>query len=380
MDIPQAQADVLTAGMHANPVVYMDGQLLPYRPYNVTTNPGGPAQYDVNVAYPVDFSGKRQARVDVACAAKRVVEALYQDAVRQEIDRLGNTYIDALAARLAVRTVQGGLARIDEVDKQPHPQHIDPREAESARRQIQMQRHTVALAVVDAESVLRTAKRNLGMYMNLPPMEVPALQLRGTLRDHAPPPPALPELIASALANRPDLAAYRLGMERAQADVRLSRANKWPDAFLLYQPFTYQDNSPFNAPGSTSWAVGATMTVPIFDRNQGNIRRAEVNADQSQLEMQALERRVITEVEAAYDEYSATRASIEQIERELLPDFEKSRGEGLQRLREGRLDAATYLSAQRDLDELGRHYHDLIIRHRRSMLAINTAVGVRIFP
>ena len=42
MDIPQAQADVLTAGMLANPVVYFDTQLVPYRPYNAVSNPGGP--------------------------------------------------------------------------------------------------------------------------------------------------------------------------------------------------------------------------------------------------------------------------------------------------------------------------------------------------
>jgi outer membrane protein, heavy metal efflux system len=40
----------------------------------------------------------------------------------------------------------------------------------------------------------------------------------------------------------------------------------------------------------------------------------------------------------------------------------------------------TYLNAQRDLDDLGRQYRDLLIRHRRSMLAINTAVGTRVFP
>ena len=108
LDIPQARADVLTAGMHANPVVYFDGQLIPYKPYNSVTNPGGPTQYDLNVAYPVDLSGKRQARVEVACTAQRVTEALYQDAVRQEIDRLGSAYVDALAARLALRTTKSG--------------------------------------------------------------------------------------------------------------------------------------------------------------------------------------------------------------------------------------------------------------------------------
>lgn len=85
----------------------------------------------------------------------------------------------------------------------------------------------------------------------------------------APPPPPVDQLVAWAMGNRPDLAAYRLGLTRAQADVRLSQANRLPDVFGLYQPFTYQDNAPFKMPSSRSWAAGVTVTLPIFDRNQG---------------------------------------------------------------------------------------------------------------
>ncbi len=380
LDIPQAQADVLTAGMLANPVVYFDSQLIPYRPYNAVSNPGGPTQYDLNMAYPLDLSGKRQARVDVACAAQRVVEALYQDAVRQEIDRLSNAYVDALAARLAVRTTKSGLARLDEIQERAGAQRKDSPDAEALRHQIQIQRQSIVLALIEAEAAWKNSKRTLSMLLNLPHDELPFLELRGTIEDNAPSPRPLEELVASALINRPDLAAYRLGLRRAEADVRLSKANRLPDVYVLYQPYTLQDNTPFHVPSSRSWAAGATVTMPLFDRNQGNIRRASLNVDQTQLELRALELRVASEVEGAYDDYVATRRSIERIERDLLPDAEKARQERLQNLRAGTLDPAVYLSAQRDLDDLGRQYRDLLVRHRRSMLAINTAVGVRVLP
>lgn len=377
LDIPQAQADVLTAGMHANPVVYFDQQLIPYRHYNAVTNPGGPTQYDLNMAYPVDLSGKRQARVDVACAAQRVVEALYQDAVRLEIDRLTNAYVDALAARLAVRTTKGGLMRIDEIRKRAEGEAKAQREAESVVRQIQVQRQMLVLALIDSEAAWRNSQRTLSTMLDLPHSQVALLVLRGSLEDDTPAPPALEGLVSSALANRPDLAAYRLGYRRAEADVRLSKANRLPDVYLLYQPLTYQNNAPFNAPSSQSWAVGATLTVPLFDRNQGNIRRATVNVTQSQLEWRAIEQRVTTEVETAYEEYVSTQKAIDEIERDLFSEDGQKRSEKLEELNES---AAGYLSAQRDLDDLGRQYRDLLIRHRRSMLGVNTAVGVRIFP
>ena len=187
LDIPQAKADSLTAGLHANPVVYMDGQLLPYKAYNSTTNPGGPAQYDFNLAYPADLSGKRQARVEVANAAERVVEALYQDSVRQEVTRLGSAYVDALAARMAVRTIRAGLVRIDEVHSRVSTEPQDPKQSEVLRRQIALQRETATLGLADAEMALRATKRSLAMMLDLPPTyDVSGWELRGTVRDLAP--------------------------------------------------------------------------------------------------------------------------------------------------------------------------------------------------
>jgi cobalt-zinc-cadmium efflux system outer membrane protein len=125
---------------------------------------------------------------------------------------------------------------------------------------------------------------------------------------------------------------------------------------------------------------GATVTVPIFDRNQGNIRRSQVNVEQSQYELRALEQRVTAEVENAYDDYISTQIALRQIETELLPDIEKTMGQSIEQFRKGTLDASSYLSARRDLDDLGRQYRELLIRHRRSMLAMNTAIGMRVFP
>ena len=380
MEIPQAQADVLTAGLYANPIVYADKQLIGYQPYSLANNPGGPAQYDVNVAYPFDVSGKRQARIEVASAAQRVVEALYQDAVRLEVDRLNDAFVDALSARLNLRTARDGLALVDEVQRRAAAERHDDQTADDLRHHLQLQRQTLALALYDAEAAWRNSQRTLASLLDLRRETAASLDLRGSIRDQAPAPPQLEELVRLALANRPDLAAYRLGYQRAVADVRLSKANRLPDVYAMYQPFTYQDNAPFNAPSSRSWAIGATVTVPIFDRNQGNIRRAQVNADQSALERAAIERRVVDDVETAYDSYEFTRKGILQIEEQLLPEIEKARGKNVEKLRSGTLDAAGYLNVQRDLDDLGRQYRELLLRHRRSMLDLNTAVGVRVLP
>ena len=83
-----AEADILTASLRANPILYSDVQLVPYGTFS-PNRPGGQTQYDLNVTYPFDLTGKRQARTLVATRAKRVIQAQYQDAVRLQIDNTG---------------------------------------------------------------------------------------------------------------------------------------------------------------------------------------------------------------------------------------------------------------------------------------------------
>ena len=55
LEIPMAEADVLTANLRANPIFYADTQLIPYGHFSFL-RPGGPPQSDVNINYPLDIT------------------------------------------------------------------------------------------------------------------------------------------------------------------------------------------------------------------------------------------------------------------------------------------------------------------------------------
>ena len=110
MEIPQARADILTASLRANPILYADSQLIPYGSFS-DRRPGGPTQYDLNITHPIDYSHKRRARMDLAARALGVTEAQYQDAVRIEINNLYIAFVDVLAARQIVRYARASVAR-----------------------------------------------------------------------------------------------------------------------------------------------------------------------------------------------------------------------------------------------------------------------------
>lgn len=377
--IPQARAEVLSAGLRANPILYADVQLVPYGKYDTERN-GGPTQYDVNISHPIDYSFKRQARVAAAEREVSVVEAQFRDAIRIEVDNLYTAFIDVLAARETMRYAQAsvvGLTRVVRANEELF-KRADLTKADVER--VRALRVAAELGVIQAEETLRQTRRTLSSLLNLPLQQADTLELRGTLADSSPAPPPVEELIRTAMEARPDLAAVRLAVVRSEAEVRLQRANRFSDAYLLYQPYTFQDNAPLGLKSPTSWAVGATIPIPIYNRNQGQILRARINTEQTRIELHALEQQVVNEVRNTEREYSVTRGLLRRYEADLLPSSVRQRDVTSRLFIAGELTALDAYNAERDHNEVVRRYRDMLIRHRRSMLALNTALGRRVLP
>ena len=313
LEIPQAQADILTAGLRANPLLYADSQLIPYGQYS-RQRPGGPLQYDVNITYPIDVTLKRLARREVAVQAKRVLEAQYQDAVRTQIDVLYSAYVEALAAREAVRLARTSLEGWEQVLAVSEPKFKAGTITQAELNRLKIPRNTAELGLYNEEQRLKKALRSLATLLNLSTQQGDRILLRGTIRDRAPEPAPLDQLLTMALTGRPDLVSYRLGLSRANADVKLANANRYSDVYLLVQPYTFQNNAPYGTSSATSWAVGATVPLPIFNRNQGNIQRARLNLIQTEVELRDLERRVANDVTQAAAEYEISRRFVERIQ------------------------------------------------------------------
>jgi cobalt-zinc-cadmium efflux system outer membrane protein len=378
-EIPLAAADELTASLRPNPIFYADAQLVPYGNYTRAA-PGGPTQYDVNVTLPFDVSGKRKARMLAATKARCVTEAQLQDAVRLQIDNLYTAYIDTLAAQETLRFsraylegIQRLLALNEDLLKRGQ---ITEASVDLLRVQVEQAQFQVREA---GQAVMRT-RTTLAQLLNIPRSEVAALEVAGALRDIQDPPLTEVQLIQNALQQRPDLAAFRLGVQRAAADIQLAKAERYSDVYVLAQPYTFQDNRAYGLKSPYSWAVGVTVPLPVFNRNQGNVARAHVNLTQTQVELAALERQIADEVDQANREFLLSRDGVLEIEREILPASTRVRDAAFRRFQGGQASAIEYLEAQRQYNDVVRDYRDSLVRHRRAMLDLNTAVGARVLP
>jgi outer membrane protein, heavy metal efflux system len=380
-EIPQAQADVLQAGLRANPIFYADGQLLQYygRKFNRAA-PGGPSQYDVNVSYPLDLSRKRQNRTQVATKAKQVLEAQYQDAVRLKIDDIYGAYVTALGARQTVNYTRKSVEGLESLTVRTEQLYGRGEVSLGDLNQVKVQLKTSRLGLLDAKAAYRRSKLDLISVLNLPRSAVETLDLRGSIIDPMQEIPPPETLALMALEGRPDIIAFRLGVKRAEADVKLAKANRFQDVYVLVQPFTFQDNSPYGLKSAYSWALGATVPLPIYNRNQGVIERAHLNVTQTQIQLSDLERQALIDVEKAVSEYGVTRTQINEIQGDILPISRQIRDEKKRLYLAGQISVIDYINAELNFNQVVKQFLDTAIRHRQSMLDLNTAIGQRILP
>ncbi len=375
-EIPQAEADVLTAGLRSNPLFFYSADDVPYGSYSQRRP--GEISHDLSIVYPIDYSGKRRSRIAVAEAEQRILRAQYQDAVRQAIDDLYTAYVDALAARQAVRAAERSLGLIDEL--------LRSAPAGNRRRTLEEQddltieRDLAAMSIGDARQQSWKAKLRLGTLLDLPIGEIERLELRGSVRELQRQPPPVQRLIELAVRNRPDLAAHRLGVERARAELRQERAEVFSDAYLLYSPFEYHNNSFIGGRNTQSWGAGVFASAPLFNRNQGNLQRANLNIAQSQSEAAAREQQIVAEVRQAAHDFENTRGDLQRLEQVTLPAIRRKRDAAWSRLRAGEINVDAFLAVQRNTTSLVHYYRETLVRHRRHSLRLNTAVGLRILP
>jgi cobalt-zinc-cadmium efflux system outer membrane protein len=379
-DLSQADAHILTAGLRANPLFFADTQGVPYGSYTVQ-RPGN-LQYDVNITHPLDLSHKRRQRVDSATRTREVLGVLYQDAARKKIDETSQAFVDALAGRLKVQIACVNLRGAQELLDWSRKKSSGS--SPISQRRFCIQREKAKLALDKEQDRVDDQNDALATLLGEPPDAGKTLRIDGVLRLDRPRVPSSDELTTLARSHRPDLQAFRMGVGLAESGVRLALANRFEDVFLLYQPYTFHAGFPNDQQGSYAWALGVTVPLPLYNRNQGNIARARSNVDQTKVQLEAAEHQVALEVRQAFEEHEGAWDALHYFETHLLKEaetlFNDIKADYVGSPSGQRPKDPVYFDARADYNETAVQFIEALLRYRRSLIALNSAVGCRIVP
>ena len=113
---------------------------------------------------------------------------------------------------------------------------------------------------------------------------------------------------------------------------------------------------------------GVVITLPTTIRNQGVLKRAEINVRQTRTQLAKIERDVILDVRKARLEYDRARAAVDRYRKEIIPAAHEQRDHQFRLHLEGEASMADYSEGQNQFNERVKEYLDQTIRLRRSTL------------
>ena len=373
LEIPLARADVLTAGFRNRPERDTNGQIVPYG-HHTRSHHGDPINYDINISHPVDYSLKRQARIPDTTRPQRVIEAQYQEVARLLIIDVCANFLDVQAAQEYVRRAGESSVDLKRLLGVTVAQITKGIRSQKDVNQVKAALQSADLRCETARDDLERRKRVLGALLKLSPGEANRLEVVGSLDVQPVSLPALDGLIRLALETRPDIAAFRLGQDRAQAELATTGV---PDLYTLCQPYAFQDGT-LGLKGPMTWVLGVTVPVAVGDSNRAS--RARLNLDQTRAQLTVFERQVTEDVTRALREYELALAEVRKIEHDVLPTARQVRDKTARVYDDGRLGVETLLECLQDYRKVEDSYVDLLTRFRGVCLYLNTAVASRIMP
>lgn len=299
-DVDMADAEKLTARLRPNPELSVDFADIPL---DFSANIIKPQTFSYGVSQTFELGGKRQKRIDAANADSDVARAQFQIVVWQLTNDVKKKFYAVVLAQSLLdlakenqKTFADIVERTREVFQSGEISGLDLQRLEVEKFKFDTD---VANSQRDYELALRDLRVALGGDYQAMDIEV-----AGAMDYYQPYDFSFADLREKALAARPDLKAAQLSERAANAFIRLQNAQRIPDITVG----AGIDQVPA---GGSTYNVGFSIPVPIFNRNQGERAKALIQRSKSQNDQQLITNQVLSDVDKALVAFELQKRRIE---------------------------------------------------------------------
>jgi len=376
--VQQAHGELLTEGTIPNPSLFVDGQLLPLQNVNIL-NQAGPPQYDAQLTIPIDWwlFGKRVAAIEAARWNIDVANADTADLIRRQTAATVEAFYDVLESRALVKLSEEALLDVQRIEDITKKQvelggagtiELDRMKLAvlDSRRDLRLKQETASLAKARLRTLIGRARPN------------DDFEVEGTLQVSAiATPPTLEEAFVLAQQHRPDLISDRYSVNQAQSALERERRRARPQVAIT-PGYSYQaQNWVTGFRNANLYSIALTTTLPITDRNQGGIAKAESAVRQTQLALLADQADIRAEIEAALATYRRAFDNVQRNDPQSLQAARDLRDKTEAAFKVGGRKLLEVLDAQRMYRERTQLLYTSQADYWRSLSRLNAAIGMK---
>jgi len=307
-EVSQAEAQVAQARLWNNPSIYFNQEVYNKAKEILKTS----NQYEVQLTQTISIAGKHTNTVKLAKVNLEMNKAQFDDVIRSLVFELSDTYnslatleekedlydevissYERLIAASKKELQVGAISVTENLRIQSEYIGVKAQALDNADRKEQYLSQLRTLLQYPKDTLIRVTQKIPLFNSNL----------------------VLDSLIDRALAVRPDLKVSKLNQEYQHQNLKLQRSLAVPDLMFGYD----HDLASNYAPNYNG--VMLQMDLPVFNRNQGNIKQAKYGIQQSQLKRDYLKIAITNQVIAAYNQYKKNNDGLNNYTDEYLDNL-----------------------------------------------------------
>lgn len=363
--IDEAKAQEITAYLRPNPD--MTTTLDQFDP--ITPNPYRPLANVlplVSASYLHERQHKRELRQESAQKATAIAVSQQADQERTLLFDLRNAFVQTLQAKAVLALARENLEYWDRVLAVTNDRFKAGDIAQIDLDRLELQRVQFESDVQMAQVSARTARIQLLTLMNdRTPVE--QFDVAGTF-DFSEQVMPLEEFRTMALEARPDLKAAVQSVDKARTDHRLAVANGSTDPTFGVD---LGRNPPIPA------YIGFSMTIPlrVFDKNQGEKARTELDIRRTERLREAAEAQVFSDVDSAYATLGGNLTLLRAYKARYLQRAVNVRDTEAFAYQHGGASLLDFLNSQNQYRTVQLSYLNLIGSYMTAASQLNLAVG-----
>lgn len=365
LGVDESRAQEITAYLRPNPTATAGlDQINPIWP-----NPYRPLGYLlplISTSYLHEREDKRELRLESAKKGTEISSSLRADLERNLVFNLRGAFVQALQAKAILDVARENLAYYDRLLSVSRDRLGAGDISQVDMQRLDLQRVQYESDVQTAEVNTRTAKIQLLQLLNLrTPVE--QFDITNTF-DYSEPLLQQDELRRIALAARPDLAAAALAVDKAEADHRLAVSNGSADP-------TFSLDAGRNPPVPVY--IGGSVSVPIriFDRNQGEKARTEIDIQRTRRLQETATAQVYSDVDSALATLNGALNLLRPYKAKYLDEAAKVRDTISFAYQNGGASLLDFLNAQQEYRGIRMSYLNLVGSWFSAANQVNLAVG-----
>jgi len=310
-------------------------------------------------------------RLESAKEGTAIAVSGQDDLERNLLFNLRGAFVQTLQAKAVLNVAKENLAYYDHVLDISRERFHAGDIAQIDLDRLELQRVQYESDLQTAEVNLRTAKIQLLMLLNdRTPVEQFDVTGPFDFSDQVAP---LDDFRKTALDTRPDLRSAMQAVDKAKTDHKLAVANGSTDPTF---GFDVGRNPPIDQ------YIGFNVSIPLrlFDRNQGEKLRTQLDIDRNQRLLDAAQAQVFSDVDSAYATLTSNVILLRPYKAKYLQQAVRVRETVTFAYQHGGASLLDFLSAENDYRSVQLNYVNLVGSYLSAASQLNLAVGREVIP